>query len=115
MLKTITATEANRRFSEILRLIDEGETFIVTSHGRPRARIERVSEDILEREGHATRLRNPEGQTMPRWSPKDAINDAERERAHHEFMAYLRTLPHMNIGPWTRDELYDDDDMEFGE
>lgn len=115
MLKTITATEANRRFSEILRLIDEGETFIVTSHGRPRVRMERVSEDILEREGHTSRLHNPEGQAMPHWSPKDATSDEERERAHHEFIAFLRTLPAMNIGPWTRDELYDDDDMELGE
>lgn len=113
MLKTITATDANRRFSELLRLIESGDTFIVTSHGRPRIRMERVSEDMLKREGLATRLHNPAGQAIPHWSPENDISGEERERAHHEFIDYLRTLPAINIGPWTRDELYDDD-LESG-
>jgi antitoxin (DNA-binding transcriptional repressor) of toxin-antitoxin stability system len=114
MIKTITATEANRHFSALLRLIDEGDTFIVTMHGRPRIRMERVSEDILEREGFVTRLHNPAGQVIPRWAPEDHMSVEERQRAHHEFIDYLRTLPAINIGPWSRDELYDDD-LELGE
>ena len=39
MEKTIQATEANRQFSRILREVAEGDTFTVTSHGRPIARI----------------------------------------------------------------------------
>ena len=39
MEKVIQATEANRHFSRILREVAEGDTFTVTSHGRPIARI----------------------------------------------------------------------------
>jgi prevent-host-death family protein len=37
--KVIQATDANRHFSRILREVAEGDTFTVTSHGRPIARI----------------------------------------------------------------------------
>jgi prevent-host-death family protein len=39
MEKTIQASEANRQFSRILREVAGGDTFTVTSHGRPIARI----------------------------------------------------------------------------
>ena len=39
MEKVVQATEANRQFSRILREVAEGDTFTVTSHGRPIARI----------------------------------------------------------------------------
>ena len=39
MDRTITATEANRRFSHVLRQVEAGESFTVTSHGSPVARI----------------------------------------------------------------------------
>ncbi len=39
MDKTITATEANRSFSRILREVEAGDSFTVTSHGRTVARI----------------------------------------------------------------------------
>jgi prevent-host-death family protein len=39
MSRTITATEANRRFSEILRDVANGESFTVTSRGRSIAHI----------------------------------------------------------------------------
>ncbi len=39
MEKTITATEANRQFSRILREVEAGDSFTVTSHGRSIARI----------------------------------------------------------------------------
>ena len=38
--KTITATEANRRFSRVLREVAGGTTYTVTSHGREVARIQ---------------------------------------------------------------------------
>jgi antitoxin (DNA-binding transcriptional repressor) of toxin-antitoxin stability system len=119
MLKTITATEANRRFAEILRLIDEGETFIVTTHGRPRIRMERVREDVLEREAAKERLlerlRSQEGFEIRPWHRDELYEDEEvLKRENLEFLNYLRTLPHRTIGPWTRDELYDDN-LELGE
>jgi prevent-host-death family protein len=39
MEKVIQATAANRQFSCILREVADGDTFTVTSHGRPIARI----------------------------------------------------------------------------
>ena len=39
-LTTITAREANQRFSELLSKVEtEGQSFVVTKHGRPIARI----------------------------------------------------------------------------
>ena len=39
-LTTITAREANQRFSELLSKVEtEGQGFVVTKHGRPVARI----------------------------------------------------------------------------
>jgi len=39
MPETVSAAEANRQFSRILRAVEAGETFTVTSHGLPVARI----------------------------------------------------------------------------
>jgi prevent-host-death family protein len=37
--RAITASEAKQRFSELLREVAEGESFTVTSRGRPVARV----------------------------------------------------------------------------
>lgn len=42
MEKAISAAEANRKFSQLLREVKEGRTYVVTSHGRPVARISPV-------------------------------------------------------------------------
>lgn len=76
MEKVIQAAEANRNFSRILRDVREGDSYTVTSHGRPIARI------------------------VPARA-KDS--DAAKQR----FLEYLRQQPVLNIGPWTREELYD--------
>ncbi|MGN6374004.1 MAG: type II toxin-antitoxin system Phd/YefM family antitoxin [Sphingomonas sp.] len=39
MDRAISASEANQRFSELLRDVAEGETFTVMSRGRPVARV----------------------------------------------------------------------------
>ena len=39
MEKTITVSEAARKFFELLRAVKEGQTYILTSRGRPVARI----------------------------------------------------------------------------
>jgi len=39
MDKAISATEANQRFSEMLRDVANGDSFTVTSRGRPVARV----------------------------------------------------------------------------
>jgi prevent-host-death family protein len=77
MEKAISAAEANRKFSEVLRGVREGQSYIVTSHGRPVARIE----------------------------PVDKKNNADRAR--NALLNRLRKQKAIDIGPWTRDELYD--------
>ena len=72
----VTAAEANRRFSELLRRVREGQSVIVTSHGRPIARMTPVR------------------------------TDAVAARARHILLARLRREKVVTIGRWTRDELY---------
>jgi len=79
-LKTISAAEANRYFSKILREVRAGETVLVTSHGEPVATIAPARRDA-----------------------------AEREAAWRDLLDHLRKQPVQNIPiTWTRDELYDD-------
>ena len=77
MEKAITAAEANRKFSEVLRGVKAGRSYIVTSHGRPVARIAPINKQV----------------------------DAERART--ALIKRLRAQKAIDIGPWTRDELYD--------
>ena len=79
MDKAVSAADANRRFSEILRTVKQGRSVVVTSHGKPVAKITPVVEDELAAEG-----------------------------ARSALFARLRTARPVNAGRWTRDELYDD-------
>lgn len=54
MEKTIAAAEANRNFSRILREVSAGDSFTVTSHGRPVARIVRA--EAIDRTAAKQRL-----------------------------------------------------------
>jgi prevent-host-death family protein len=78
MEKAISAANANRNFSRLLREVKEGQSYVVTSHGRPVARIE----------------------------PVDA-QSRKRDTAKAALLKRLRKQPVIDIGPWTRDELYD--------
>jgi prevent-host-death family protein len=80
MEKLISAALANRNFSQLLREVREGRTYVVTSHGRPVARIAPVDSSIQK-----------------------------REAAKAALLKRLRSQPVIDIGPWTRDELYDRD------
>jgi prevent-host-death family protein len=75
----ISAAEANRNFSEVLRGVREGRTYLVTSHGRPVARIVPAK-----------------------------LRDAKADAAWQALLARLQRQPSVEVGPWTRDELYDD-------
>ena len=77
MEKIIQATEANRNFSRILREVAQGDSFTVTSHGRPIARV----------------------------VPAQA---ADREAARRRLLERLEKQPALELGRWTRDELYED-------
>jgi prevent-host-death family protein len=80
MEKSVSAAEANRSFSRLLREVREGRSFTVTSHGRPVARI----------------------------VPADAEN-AKRAAAWNKLLARLKRQPAKEVDrTWTRDDLYDD-------
>ncbi len=79
MDKTISAADANRKFSQILQKVREGTSYVVTSHGKPVARI----------------------------VPAEEALEAQRE-AREKLLVRLRSQPALNAGPWTRDELYDE-------
>ena len=80
MDKIVSAAEANRRFSQLLRSVREGDSYLVTVHGKPVAKIVPANRD----------------ETM-------------MERARALLVARLRSQPALNAGRWSRDELYDDE------
>lgn len=49
MDRAITASEANQRFSEMLRDVARGDSFTVLSRGRPVARVTPVDDDERKR------------------------------------------------------------------
>ena len=83
MDRAVTASEANRSFSELLRQAEQGEKIAITRHGRVVAMLSPPAADT------------------------EAEDRARREKAFAALIAHLEAQPVMNIGPWTRDELYD--------
>lgn len=78
MKNAISAAEANRQFSAVLRMVTRGASVVVTSHGKPVAQI----------------------------IPYDDKAQT-KARARTALFARLKKEPAMNVGRWTRDELYD--------
>ena len=82
MEEAVSAADANRNFSHILREVRDGHSYIVTAHGKPVAKI------------------IPIGKTEK--------HDAVRAAARESLFARLRSKKAIDIGPWTREELYED-------
>lgn len=80
MEEAVSAADANRKFSLILRRVREGRSYVVTSHGQPVARIV------------------PAGK-----------NSAVAKSAREALLSHLERQPLVNVGSWTRDELYEDE------
>jgi prevent-host-death family protein len=78
MDKSVSAADANREFSRLLQQVKKGASFVVTSHGKPVARI----------------------------TPIDQHNRVA-ERARKVLFASLEAAPIRKIGRWTREELYE--------
>jgi prevent-host-death family protein len=78
MEKAISAADANRKFSQMLRAVKEGQSYVVTSHGRAVARIAPVKEDR-----------------------------ATAASARAFLLGRLRSERVVKIGRWKRDELYE--------
>jgi prevent-host-death family protein len=69
MEKAISAAEANRNFSQVLREVREGCSYIVTSHGKPVARIAPIHDAHSEGAKNALlrRLRSQRILNIGRW------------------------------------------------
>jgi prevent-host-death family protein len=78
----VSAAEANRSLSRLLRGVREGHRYVVTAHGKPVARLV------------------PAG-------AENEIDRRVREAAKQELMRRLERQPVCDIGRWTRDELYE--------
>ena len=79
-MKTVSAAEANRSFSKLLGSVSKGEEFVITSRGRPVARLVPAIDD----------------------EARDA-----REAARKQLFDYLRAQPVRNLPRVSRDEIYD--------
>ena len=80
MEEAISAADANRRFSLLLRGVREGRSYVVTSHGRPVARLIPVGK-----------------------------HDDVATSARSTLLSRLEKQPVLKARRWTRDELYEDD------
>ena len=77
MEKAISAADANREFSQLLQGVKKGNSYIVTSHGTPVAKFAPI-----------------------------AASSPLAKTARSLLLARLEAQPVMEIGPWTRDEMY---------
>jgi antitoxin (DNA-binding transcriptional repressor) of toxin-antitoxin stability system len=80
MDKIVTEAEASRSLLDILKGVCAGEIYVVTVDGQPGARIIPIVK-----------------------------NDVAREKAWEALMRRLHSQPAINVGPWTREELYEDE------
>jgi prevent-host-death family protein len=79
MRAAISAADANREFSKLLRRVREGESITIMSHGRPVAKLVPVGAE-----------------------------DRVRAAARKALFEHLRgQKPGKHIGRWTREELYE--------
>jgi prevent-host-death family protein len=83
---TVSAAEANRSFSKLLRAARDGARVTITSHGEPVAEL-----------GPVTRADREEEELV------------RRRTAHAFLLKRWNTLSPVTVGPWTRDGLYDRD------
>jgi len=78
MEKPVSAADANRKFSKLLRAVREGQSFVVTSHGRAVARLVPAEK-----------------------------NSGVTRGAKAALLKRLRSEPVVTVGRWRRDELYE--------
>jgi prevent-host-death family protein len=77
MERAISAADANRKFSQLLREVREGRSYVVTSHGRPVARISPISQN------------------------------GDASRAREVLLKRLRSQPVIDVGRSKREDLYE--------
>jgi prevent-host-death family protein len=84
MEKSVSAADANRKFSELLRGVRKGRSYIVTSHGEPVAKLVPAERDESASLAARTVL-------LSRLSQQKAARGTKARKR------------------WTRDELYEGD------
>lgn len=78
MEKAVSAADANRKFSKLLRGVREGQSYVVTSHGRPVARLSPAKDDGTARIARAAllkRLRSECVVKIGRWKREDLYEE----------------------------------------
>ena len=80
--RAVSAADANRYFSKLLRDVRAGQSFVVTSHGTPVATI------------------------LPTGRASTNVADRTRAAARRALLARLAAQPVVDIGRWTREELH---------
>jgi prevent-host-death family protein len=75
--KVISAAEANRKFSQLLREVREGRSYVVTSHGRPVARIAPIEEQRRSKAKAAllARIEKQPIRNIGRWTRDELYDD----------------------------------------
>ena len=81
MIETVSAAEANQNFSSLLRRVRAGNSLVITSHGKPVAKLVPVDSD-----------------------------DDRAEAARARLIARLRTHPLANLGTFSREQAYEDEE-----
>ena len=81
MVKTVSAAQANREFSKLMKLAESGERVVVTSRGQPKVQITRVEVEDAEK--------------------------ARRREAFDRLTTWLNSRPVQNFPKLTRDDFYD--------
>lgn len=79
MERAVSAADANRRFSKLLSGVREGESYLVTAHGKAVAKLVPV-----------------------------AKSSGLARAARSALLKRLRSERVVTVGGWTRDELYED-------
>jgi len=79
MERGVSAAEANRKFSKLLRTVREGHSYVVTSHGKAVAKIVPLQK-----------------------------SDGVTRGARSALVKRLRSERVTKIGRWSREELYED-------
>lgn len=81
MVKTVSAAQANREFSKLMKLAESGERVVVTSRGRPKVAIVPIEDCDAER--------------------------TQRSEAFDKLTTWLKSRPAQNFPRLTRDDFYD--------
>lgn len=81
MDRYVSATEANQRFSEILRDVQRGETVVVTSRGQPVVQMTPIARDKTKKSTSAFLdfLRSQPIIQTGRWKREDLYDRSDRD------------------------------------